>query len=186
MQCSTVAYAKFIIPKCNFHQQMVSAPMSAALRQVYGLGHDNDMIFHGLGGYITQNVTRNVLLINCVKKYMISINKLIWLTTFVNLINERYSRRCLGRYPTANYYTVMENTMITIKILGCGETCQKLLQATQKAIEALGIEAEIKHLMHYDEISVYPIVRTPGLVINDVLVASGRVPMVSEIKSWLS
>ena len=77
--------------------------------------------------------------------------------------------------------------MITIKILGCGTVpCQKLLQITQNVIDIMRIDAEIIQLVNYDEITAYPILETPGLVIDEILVSSGRVPNYKEIKGWLS
>ncbi|NMC12093.1 MAG: thioredoxin family protein [Chloroflexi bacterium] len=77
--------------------------------------------------------------------------------------------------------------MITIKILGSGcPNCQKLAAISQKAAAQMGIEAELIKVTDYSEIMKYPILSTPGLVINEKLVSSGRIPSEAEITSFLA
>lgn len=81
----------------------------------------------------------------------------------------------------------MEEQMITIKILGSGcPNCQKLAAISQKAAAQMGIEAELIKVTDYSEIMKYPILSTPGLVINEKLVSSGRIPSEAEITSFLA
>ena len=76
--------------------------------------------------------------------------------------------------------------MINIKVLGSGcANCKRLEQIARKAVEDLGIEAEIEKVTNYNEIMKYPILSTPGLVINEELVSSGRIPSQEEITDWL-
>ena len=76
--------------------------------------------------------------------------------------------------------------MVKIKILGSGcPNCKRLEQITRNAAEALGIEAEIEKVTNAIDIMAYPILSTPGLVINEKLVSSGRIPGEDEIKEWL-
>ena len=77
--------------------------------------------------------------------------------------------------------------MLTIKILGPGcANCQKLAYLTERAVNALSIEAKIEKVTDYAEITKYPILSTPGLVVNEKLVASGRIPSEGEITSFLA
>ena len=76
--------------------------------------------------------------------------------------------------------------MITIKVLGSGcANCKRLEALARKAVEELGIEAEIEKVTNYNDIMKYPILSTPGLVINEELVSSGRIPSEEEITDWL-
>ncbi|MBA4420226.1 MAG: thioredoxin family protein [Anaerolinea sp.] len=76
--------------------------------------------------------------------------------------------------------------MIRIKVLGSGCTnCKRLEASTRKVVETLGIEAEIEKITDYAEIMKYPILNTPGLVINEKLVSAGRIPAEDEIAGWL-
>ncbi len=71
-----------------------------------------------------------------------------------------------------------------IKILGPGcPRCTKLEELTRAAIGEMGIEADITHVTDLGEILQYPLISTPGLVINEKLVASGRIPSKAEITS---
>ena len=74
-----------------------------------------------------------------------------------------------------------------VKILGPGcKNCQNLERATREAIAGLGVEAEIEKVTDYGEIAAYGVMRTPGLVVDDEVVVSGRVPLVAEIAAdWM-
>lgn len=76
--------------------------------------------------------------------------------------------------------------MLNIKILGKGcANCQRLEALAHKAVETLGLEAEFEKVTDMAEIMTYPILSTPGLVINGKVVSSGRIPGLSEIEAWL-
>jgi small redox-active disulfide protein 2 len=76
--------------------------------------------------------------------------------------------------------------MIEIKVLGPGcANCSKLEQITRKAVSEMGFQADINKITDYGEIMNYPIISTPGLVINGDLVCSGRVPTQAEVTTWL-
>ncbi len=77
--------------------------------------------------------------------------------------------------------------MLTIKVLGPGcANCHKLAYLTERAVNALSIEAKIEKVTDYAEITKYPILSTPGLVINEKVVAAGRVPSEAEITTFLA
>jgi small redox-active disulfide protein 2 len=77
--------------------------------------------------------------------------------------------------------------MLTIKVLGPGcENCKKLGYLTARAVTNLSIEAKIEKVTDYAEIMKYPILSTPGLVINEKLVVSGRIPSEAEITTLLT
>jgi small redox-active disulfide protein 2 len=80
---------------------------------------------------------------------------------------------------------------LNIKVLGPGcMNCQRVEQNAVRALEALtaknpGLEATIQHVTDYTEIRQYPILATPGLVIDEKLVCGGRIPAVEEVIGWL-
>jgi len=76
--------------------------------------------------------------------------------------------------------------MSNIKILGSGcANCKRLEAVTRKVVEDLGLPAEFEKVTDMAEIMKWPILSTPGLVINDKVVSSGRIPGESEIAGWL-
>jgi small redox-active disulfide protein 2 len=77
--------------------------------------------------------------------------------------------------------------MLTIKVLGPGcENCKRLAWLAERAAAHLGIEVQMIKVTDYNEIMKYDILSTPGLVINEKLVASGRVPSEAEITTLLT
>lgn len=77
--------------------------------------------------------------------------------------------------------------MTIIKILGSGcANCKRVEQITHKVITDMGIEAEVIKVTDYAEIMTYNIMSTPGLVINEKLVSTGRIPTPAEITNWLT
>ncbi len=77
--------------------------------------------------------------------------------------------------------------MLKIKILGTGcPNCKKLEEETKKAVTNLGIEAEYEKVTDYQRIMDYDVLSTPGLVINEQVVSSGKIPSQSELVSMLA
>lgn len=77
--------------------------------------------------------------------------------------------------------------MLQIKVLGPGcRNCEKLESITKQAVARMGVEAVVVKVTDYTEILQYNILSTPGLVINEQVVASGRIPSEAEVSSWLA
>lgn len=77
--------------------------------------------------------------------------------------------------------------MLTVKILGSGcANCKKLEAVAREAASASHIEAEFLKVTDMQQIMAYDLLSTPGLVVNEKLVSSGRIPTVTEVQKWLS
>jgi small redox-active disulfide protein 2 len=77
--------------------------------------------------------------------------------------------------------------MLTIKVLGSGcPNCKKVEAITRDALANLGIQAELVKITNYNEIVKYPVLSTPGLVINEEVVCSGRIPTMAEVTTWVT
>ena len=57
---------------------------------------------------------------------------------------------------------------------------------TDRAVNALSIEAKVEKVTDYAEIMKYKLLATPGLVINEKVVCAGRVPSEAEITTFLT
>ena len=76
--------------------------------------------------------------------------------------------------------------MITVKVLGPGcANCTRLEQSARKVVEVMAIEAEIIKVTDHMEIMNHGVLNTPGLIVNDEIVSSGRIPSEAEITTWL-
>jgi len=77
--------------------------------------------------------------------------------------------------------------MLTIKVLGSGcANCKRLEQIAHKVVSEMGIEAEVIKVTEYPDIMAYNVLSTPGLVINEKVVSSGRIPTPAEVSTWLA
>ena len=73
-----------------------------------------------------------------------------------------------------------------IKILGTGcRNCVNLEKAARQAVEDLGLDATFEKVTDPGDIASWGIMRTPGLVVNDQVVLSGRVPTVAQVTDLL-
>ena len=76
--------------------------------------------------------------------------------------------------------------MLDVKVLGPGcSNCQKVEAAAKSAVASMGVEAEITKVTDYKEIVELGIMATPGLIVNDEVVSSGRIPSETEIITWV-
>lgn len=80
-----------------------------------------------------------------------------------------------------------EGAMSKIQILGTGcKRCHDLAANAEKAVQELGIDAEIEKVTHIEDIMKFQILMTPGLVIDGTVKSAGRIPSVEEIKEMLA
>ncbi|HEU4476360.1 MAG TPA: thioredoxin family protein [Methyloceanibacter sp.] len=77
--------------------------------------------------------------------------------------------------------------MLTVKILGSGcANCKKLEAVARAAAASAGLEAEFVKVTDMKAITAFDLLATPGLVINEKLVSSGRIPTQAEVRQWLT
>lgn len=77
--------------------------------------------------------------------------------------------------------------MKTVKILGSGcANCRKLEAVAREAATTAGVEADIVKVTDMKAIMGYGLLSTPGLVVDEKLVSSGRIPTQAEIRQWLT
>ena len=76
--------------------------------------------------------------------------------------------------------------MVEIKVLGPGcANCKRLEQIAQKVVNNLAVEAKIEKVTKYQEIVKLGVMTTPGLIVNDEVVSSGRIPSETEVITWV-
>jgi small redox-active disulfide protein 2 len=77
--------------------------------------------------------------------------------------------------------------MLTIKVLGSGcANCKRVEQIAHKVVAEMGVEAEVIKVTDHTAILAYNILSTPGLVINEKVVSTGRIPTPAEVTTWLT
>jgi len=77
--------------------------------------------------------------------------------------------------------------MITVKILGSGcANCRKLEAVARQAAITAGVDAEFIKVTDMKALLQYDLMSSPGLVIDDKLVSSGRIPSLAEVGQWLT
>lgn len=81
--------------------------------------------------------------------------------------------------------------MITIKVLGPGCTnCERVELHAQQALdqwrdEHPDVVVTIEKVTDTEQFLDYGLLSTPGVVIDDRLVSSGRIPAPAQIRTWL-
>ena len=75
--------------------------------------------------------------------------------------------------------------MLTIKILGSGcPNCKRLEQEVREALADSAIEHEVIKVTDFADIMTYGIMSTPGLVMNESVLSTGRIPKRQQIVDW--
>ncbi|MBN1691339.1 MAG: TM0996/MTH895 family glutaredoxin-like protein [Dehalococcoidia bacterium] len=70
-----------------------------------------------------------------------------------------------------------------IKVLGPGcAKCQSLEKTVKDAVASLKLDIKVEEVKDMKQIMQYPILMTPGLVINGKVVMSGKVPSRAEVE----
>lgn len=76
--------------------------------------------------------------------------------------------------------------MLNIKVVGPGcMNCQKLAQMCEEVVNENNIEAEIEKVTDISKFADLGILMTPGLLLNNKVVLSGKMPTPSTLSRWI-
>ncbi len=76
---------------------------------------------------------------------------------------------------------------MNIKVLGPGcAKCHLLDKLVREVVRELNIDAQVEYIQDMGKVLEYPILITPGLVINEEIKFSGRVPSKAEISRLIT
>ncbi len=76
--------------------------------------------------------------------------------------------------------------MRVVKVLGGGcSKCDMLAKQVKISAENLGVEIELVKVEDFTEIALYGVMVTPALVVDEVVVSSGKVLKAKDIESYL-
>ena len=74
-----------------------------------------------------------------------------------------------------------------IKVLGSGcKSCKKLLDVTKDAVQNLKVEANIIYVTDMLAIARSGVMKTPALIINNIIVSTGKVLSASEVEALIN
>jgi small redox-active disulfide protein 2 len=76
--------------------------------------------------------------------------------------------------------------MVNIKVVGSGcPNCQKLASLCHEVISENNIDAQIEKVTEFQKFAELGILMTPGLLINGVVMSSGKIPSKSTLENWI-
>lgn len=88
--------------------------------------------------------------------------------------------------PVAPASSTVDDGKTVIKVVGTGcAKCNKLTENTTQAGFELGIDVELIKITDMMEIAATGVMQTPGLIVDDKIVVTGRVPSIEELKALL-
>lgn len=76
--------------------------------------------------------------------------------------------------------------MKKIKVVGGGCTnCHKLADMCKEIIKKHDIDAEIEHITDINKFAELGVFMTPGLIIDNQLILSGKLPNTAALEKWI-
>lgn len=77
--------------------------------------------------------------------------------------------------------------MLNIKVVGSGcPNCQRLEQLCQEVISENEVSATIEKVTDFNKFADLGILMTPGLLLNDKVLSSGKIPTKETLQNWIS
>lgn len=102
---------------------------------------------------------------------------------------------CNGACPTSETASIektdaccpeAENGICCIKILGSGcKNCHVLFENTQKAVANMGLSVKVEYVTDLQIVMEYGVMSMPALVVNEKVVAMGKVYKSEEVEKLL-
>ncbi len=78
-------------------------------------------------------------------------------------------------------------TRVSVKVLGSGcANCRKLEALAKEVVGELAVDATVEHVHDFQQIAAYGVMSTPGLVVDEVVRSTGRVPSKAEVTTWIT
>lgn len=76
--------------------------------------------------------------------------------------------------------------MLNIKVVGSGcANCNKLEQLCREVVKENNIQAEIEKVTDFNVFADLGIMLTPGLLLNDKVLSSGKLPAKGTLENWI-
>ena len=73
-----------------------------------------------------------------------------------------------------------------IQVLGTGcAKCKLLAEQTERAVQELGLDAEVEKVTEITEILDFGVMMTPALAVDGKVKVVGKVPQIDELKEML-
>ena len=76
--------------------------------------------------------------------------------------------------------------MLHVKVVGSGcANCQRLAQMCQEVIIEEELEGNVEKVTDINKFAELGVMLTPGLIVNDKLLSSGKMPTKNTLSHWL-
>jgi len=76
--------------------------------------------------------------------------------------------------------------MLQIKVVGSGcPNCQKLADMCREVVHEQNLQAHIEKVTDFHKFAELGIFMTPGLIINNQVISSGKIPDKSTLLQWI-
>ncbi|MCI5536553.1 MAG: thioredoxin family protein [Clostridiales bacterium] len=73
-----------------------------------------------------------------------------------------------------------------VKVLGSGcKSCHALYENAKQAVSETGLNIEVEYITDMEKVMEYGVMSMPALVVNDKVVAMGKVLKAEEVKKYL-
>lgn len=80
----------------------------------------------------------------------------------------------------------MASCNLRIKVLGAGcKSCHQQYENAKKAVTDMGLPAEVEYITDMQKVMEYGVMSMPALVVNETVVAAGRVLKAADVVSLL-